>query len=103
MEAYQSEVEEGASYSGIFTFLFLFIAVLSVVTTMHRFVKKQRTQIGTLKALGFSRKRIERHYLGYGFYVSVIAAILGLIGGRFIIGNIFVNMEASYFEVPVWL
>lgn len=100
VEAYQSEVEEGASYSGIFTFLFLFIAVLSVVTTMHRFVKKQRTQIGTLKALGFSRKRIERHYLGYGFYVSVIAAILGLIGGRFIIGNIFVNMEASYFEVP---
>lgn len=56
VEAYQSEVEEGASYSGIFTFLFLFIAVLSVVTTMHRFVKKQRTQIGTLKALGFSRK-----------------------------------------------
>ena len=36
VEAYQSEVEEGASYSGIFTFLFLFIAVLSVVTTMHR-------------------------------------------------------------------
>lgn len=32
--------------------------------------------------------------------MSVIAAILGLIGGRFIIGNIFVNMEASYFEVP---
>ena len=100
VQAYQSEVEEGASYSGIFTFLFLFIAILSVVTTMYRFVKKQRTQIGTLKALGFSRKRIERHYLGYGFYVSVAAAILGLIGGRFIIGNIFVNMEASYFEVP---
>ena len=100
VSAYQSEVEEGASYSGIFTFLFLFIAVLSVVTTMHRFVKKQRTQIGTLKALGFSRKRIERHYLGYGFYVSVIASALGLICGRLIIGNIFVNLEASYFEVP---
>lgn len=100
VSTYQSEVEEGATYSGIFTFLFLFIAVLSVVTTMHRFVKKQRTQIGTLKALGFGRKRIERHYLGYGFYVSLIASALGLILGRFIIGNIFVKLEASYFEVP---
>ncbi len=100
VQAYQSEIDEGATYSGIFTFLFLFIAILSVVTTMHRFVKKQRTQIGTLKALGFNRKRIERHYIGYGFYVSMLAAVLGLIGGRLIIGNIFVKMQSSYFEVP---
>ena len=100
IQAYQSEIEEGATYSGIFTFLFLFIAILSVVTTMHRFVKKQRTQIGTLKALGFNRKKIERHYLGYGFYVSMLAAIFGLIAGRFLIGDVFVKMQASYFEVP---
>ena len=99
VQAYQSEIDEGATYSGIFTFLFLFIAILSVVTTMHRFVKKQRTQIGTLKALGFNRRRIERHYIGYGFYVSMLAAIFGLVGGRFLIGDIFVNLQASYFEV----
>lgn len=97
---YQSEVEEGSSYSAVFTFLFFFIAVLSVITTMHRFVKMQRTQIGTLKALGFKRRRIERHYLSYGFYISVVAALLGVIGGRYIIGTIFVNIEATYFEVP---
>ena len=51
VQGYQSEVEEGETYSGVFTFLFLFIAILSVVTTMRRFVKKQRMQIGTLKAL----------------------------------------------------
>ena len=49
-KGYNSEIEEGSTYSGVFTFLFLFIAILSVATTMNRFVKKQRLQIGTLKA-----------------------------------------------------
>lgn len=48
---YQTEIEEGKTYAGVFTVLFLLIAVLSVITTMTRVVKKQRTQIGTLKAL----------------------------------------------------
>lgn len=78
-EGYNSEIEEGSTYSGVFTFLFLFIAILSVITTMNRFVKKQRTQIGTLKALGFKRGKIIRHYVGYGFYISLLASIIGII------------------------
>ena len=42
--------------------LFLLIAVLTMVTTMHRLTAKEKTQIGTLKALGFKDKRILRHY-----------------------------------------
>ena len=38
--------------------LLISLAILSVVTTMNRFVKKQRTQIGTLKALGFKNRKI---------------------------------------------
>lgn len=79
-EGYNSEIEEGSTYSGIFTFLFLLIAILSVVTTMNRFVKKQRTQIGTLKALGFKKGKIIRHYVGYGFYIGLLASILGIVG-----------------------
>ncbi|MBQ1630027.1 MAG: hypothetical protein II099_01130, partial [Firmicutes bacterium] len=45
--SYKSECEEGDTYSVMFTFIFLFIGVLSVITTMNRFVKKQRVQIGT--------------------------------------------------------
>lgn len=48
---YQGEIEEGETYIGVFSGLFLFIAVLSVITTMTRVVKKQRIQIGTLKAI----------------------------------------------------
>lgn len=98
---YQSEVEEGETYAGVFTFLFLFIALISVVTTMNRFVRRQRTQIGTLKALGIRRSKIMRHYVSFGLIISVIAAILGLILGVLILGNFFLNMEMSYFENPM--
>lgn len=99
---YNSEIEEGATYSGVFTFLFLFIAILSVATTMNRFVKKQRSQIGTLKALGFKNRKIIKHYVGYGFYISLLASLLGILLGNFVLGDFFLNMEMSYFEVPVY-
>ncbi len=101
-KGYNSEIEEGTTYSGVFTFLFLFIAVLSVTTTMNRFVKKQRTQIGTLKALGFKNRKIINHYVGYGFIISLVASVVGLLVGKYGLGTFFLNMEMSYFEVPVY-
>ena len=101
-KGYNSEIEEGTTYSGVFTFLFLFIAVLSVTTTMNRFVKKQRTQIGTLKALGFKNRKIINHYVGYGFIISLIASLAGLFVGKYTLGTFFLNTEMSYFEVPVY-
>ena len=47
---YQGEIEEGETYVGVFSGLFLFIAILSVITTMRRVVKKQRIQIPKLVA-----------------------------------------------------
>lgn len=97
---YQGEIDEGASYVGIFSGLFLFIAMLSVITTMTRVVKKQKLQIGTLKALGFKNSKISGHYIGYGFWISLFGAICGIIFGRFFIGNIFIGLEMSFFEIP---
>lgn len=97
---YQGEIDEGKTYVGVFSGLFIFIALLSVITTMTRVVKKQRAQIGTLKALGFSDTKILIHYLSYGFTVSLIGVILGLLLGYFGIGNIFMSLETSFFEIP---
>ena len=97
---YQGEIEEGETYVGIFSGLFLFIAILSVITTMTRVVKKERVQIGTLKALGFKKSRITAHYVGYGFWVSLAGAIAGLIAGPALIGNLFIGMEMEYFQIP---
>ena len=97
---YQGEIDEGKTYVGVFSGIFLFIAMLSVITTMTRVVKNQRTQIGTLKALGFSNNRILLHYIGYGFWISVFACIVGLILGYYAIGNVFINLEMAFFEIP---
>ncbi len=97
---YQGEIDEGKTYVGVFSGIFLFIAMLSVITTMTRVVKKQRTQIGTLKALGFSNKRILLHYIGYGFWISILAVIVGLLLGYFFIGNVFMSLQMAFFEMP---
>ena len=97
---YQGEIDEGRGFVGIFSGLFLFIAILSVITTMTRVIKKQRIQIGTLKALGFSDMKVQLHYIGYGFWVSLIGAALGLLAGKFFIGQVFMGLEMDFFEIP---
>ncbi len=98
--AYQGEIDEGKTYVGVFSGLFIFIAMLSVITTMTRVVKNQRTQIGTLKALGFTNKKILLHYMGYGVWISIFASILGLILGYHFIGKVFMNLQMECFEIP---
>ena len=97
---YQGEIDEGKTYVGVFSGIFIFITMLASLTTMTRVVKNQRIQIGTLKALGFSNKRILLHYIGYGFWISVFACIIGLILGYYGIGNVFINLEMEFFEIP---
>lgn len=97
---YQGEIDEGKTYVGVFSGIFIFIAMLSVITTMTRVIKKQRTQIGTLKALGFSNRKILLNYISYGLWISILASSLGLVLGHYIIGNIFIGLEMSLFEIP---
>lgn len=99
-KTYQGEIDEGKTYIGVFSGLFIFIAILSVITTMTRVVKQQRIQIGTLKALGFKNRKITIHYVNYGLYISLLGAILGLILGYFTIGKLFINLEMEFFELP---
>ncbi len=98
--AYQSEIEEGQTYSVIFMGMFLFIAILSVVTTMNRFVRRQRTQIGTLKALGFRRRTIILHYIGFGFITGLLGVVIGTLVGIPLIGKMFLKEEMDMFLVP---
>lgn len=97
---YQSEIDEGKAYVGIFSGLFLFIAMLTMITTMIRLVSAEQVQIGTLGALGFPKSKIILHYVSYGFYVALAGTIFGIIFGKLIIGNIFINLEMSFFEMP---
>ena len=97
---YQGEINEGHDYVGIFSGLFIFIALLSVITTMTRVVKKQRVQIGTLKALGYNNFKILMHYIGYGFWITLMGIISGILLGNYGLTRVVLDMQMSYFEIP---
>lgn len=97
--SYQGEIDEGKTYVGIFSGLFIAIALLCVVTTMARIVRKDRTQIGVMKALGFSNAKIAWHYISYALFLAILGAGAGLLLGYYWFGNIFLDMQMTYFEV----
>lgn len=88
----QSEAEEGKTMGAVLPVLFLGIAVLTMVTTMHRIAANEKVQIGTLKALGFRDRRILLHYASYGLAIGLAGSALGVALGcliaSFIIGPV---------------
>ncbi len=98
------EVEEGKTMGSILPVLFLLIAALTMVTTMHRLAAQEKTQIGTLKALGFKDRKILWHYTSYAFMVGIIGSVLGAALGVFLC-RLIVNPEGAmgtYLDMPEW-
>ena len=96
------ELSQHDSFSYIFSFVFVAIALLVIVTTMKRMIAQQRTQIGTLNALGMKKRKILLHYLGYSFVLSSVGCILGIILGILTFGRLMVNMFSSFYTLPDW-
>ena len=77
----QGEAEEGKVMGSVLPVLFLAIAVLTMVTTMHRLTASEKTQIGTLKSLGFKNRRIALHYVSFAVIIGAAGTIFGLLIG----------------------
>ena len=75
----------------VFPVLFFLVAALISLTSMTRMVEEQRTQIGTLKALGYSRFSIAGKYLGYAFWATVGGCIFGVLAGEKLLPYIIVT------------
>lgn len=105
MESYamfESEISEHKAMGDIFPIAFLIIAMLSLLTTMARMVNNQRTQIGTLKAIGFKNRRILFHYVSYGLWLSLAGAIAGAVVGPLTLPYLFYGPMQSLFTLPKW-
>ncbi len=98
------EVSEGKAMGSILPALFLLIGLLTMVTTMHRLTAKEKTQIGTLKALGFHDSKIIRHYTSFAFLVAIVGTALG-IGMGYAVAWVIMNpngMMGTYLDLPEW-
>lgn len=86
-----SEAEEGKTMGSILPVLFLAIAILTMVTTMHRITANEKVQIGTLKVLGFRDKAIGKLLITQNIWLTLIGVVLGLPGG---VGVLYVLVTA---------
>ncbi len=96
------ELAQHDSFSYVFSFVFVAIALLVIITTMKRMISQQRTQIGTLNALGMKKSKILMHYLSFSFVLSVIGCALGILLGVLTFGRLMVNMFSQFYTLPDW-
>lgn len=75
--SFESDTSIISGIANIFPIFFIMIAMLVCMTTMTRMVDEERTQIGVLKALGFSNIKIMSKYLLYAGSATVIGWVLG--------------------------
>lgn len=87
--------------STIFLVIFMSAASLGIITTMTRLTSNQRIQIGTMKALGFSRKKIIYHYMSYSVSVTFLGAVIGAIIGIFALGSYINSITDYYYQNPL--
>ena len=86
--------------STIFPVFFLAVAALVCLTTMARMVEEQRTEIGTLKALGYTDKEIQRKYLIYSLSATMLGSGLGLAVGFKLFPTVIYDAYCIMYDLP---
>lgn len=99
---FSNEVLQMQSVSSVFPVVFLLIAVLTTLTTMTRITAGQRTQIGTLTALGITKKNIYLHYMNYGICIGTISSLLGALLGPMLLPPLLFQFQREFYSMPYW-
>lgn len=94
-----SDIVSGVSR--VFPLFFILVAALVCITTMTRMVEEERTQIGTLKALGYSNGKIIWKYLQYAGSSALIGCILGIAVGSVALPLILWNAYNLIIFIPI--
>lgn len=102
---YEACAERMDGIASVFPVFFFLVAALVCMTTMTRMVDEDRGEMGTLKALGYSRWQIAAKYLIYAGSASIFGSILGCAVGMYVFPmiiysawNIMYNLEAIQFK-----
>ena len=79
---YGDNADRIKSIGEVFPVIFFLVAALISLTTMTRMVEEQRTQIGTMKALGYKKMDIASKYLNYAFLATAGGSVVGILIGE---------------------
>ena len=78
---FDSNKDSISSIADIFPLMFFLVSALVSLTTMTRMVEEQRSQSGTLRALGYSKWDVMKQYIIYVIFATFFACILGIVSG----------------------
>lgn len=76
---YKLETERIENIAKVFPLMFFLVAALVSLTTMTRMVDEERSQMGTLRAIGYSKSSVIFKYVLYAFLASILGSIIGTI------------------------
>ena len=93
------DTDSVANIGRVFPVVFFIVATLISLTSMTRMVEEERTQIGTLKALGCNKIHIAGKYVLYASLASVIGSILGMCVGFVLIPKVIWMMYSMMYEI----
>lgn len=99
-ETYRQDSERISNIGKAFPLIFFLVAALVSLTTMTRLVQENRTEIGTFKALGYSRLAIVSHYLIYSLSASLTGSLIGLSFAFKLFPSLIMNAYTSLYAVP---
>lgn len=98
---YSDNADRMGAIGKVFPILFFLVAALVSLTTMTRMVEENRMQIGTLKALGYSKFWIAFKYIGYALLATLGGSVLGVLFGQKVFPWIIVNAyKIMYVHIP---
>lgn len=99
--SYGENADRMRAIGEVFPELFFLVAALISLTTMTRMVEEERTQIGTLKALGYGKGAIAGKYMMYAFLATMGGSIFGvLIGEKLFPYVILYSYQIMYTHLP---
>jgi len=93
------ELEQLAKMSNSVPMMFLIVAVIIIMMMVSRMVKKDKTIIGIMKALGYTNREVLMHYSKYALSIGVLSGILGTILGM-ILSKYMTLMYMMYYTMP---
>ncbi len=76
----------------LFPALFLGLASLAIYVLLNRLVESQRIQIGLMRALGYTKRQVLMHYVGFALVVGIIGSAAGAV-----LGHIFAVLMTTYY------
>jgi len=99
-ETYRQDSDRIDNIGKAFPLIFFLVAALVSLTTMTRMVQENRIEIGTFKALGYSRAAIVSHYLIYAMSASIAGSVIGVSFGFRLFPPLIMNAYGSLYSIP---